>query len=104
MITVEVAGGSYWATQKTWLTDSLKSPVSLTALIDELGGQSEFRVWGLGDYRIEKHLLTHWLAGDGWGHFTVNMRFAEDRLRLYDRFVTDQSCLRLFINDLKLLG
>jgi len=93
LVTIQVADVSYQATQKAWLTDSLKSPDSLAALIDDLDGQGEFKVWGLGDYRLERDLLICQFIGDGRGHFTVDVRFAEGKLRIHDRFVTDQSCL-----------
>ncbi len=103
LVTIQVADISYKATQKAWLTDSLKSPGSLAALLDDLDGQGEFRVWGLGDYRLERDLLICQFIGDGRGHFTVDVCFAEGKLRIRDRFVTDQSCLRLFLNELKML-
>lgn len=104
LVTIQIADVSYEATQKAWLTESLKSPDSLATLLDNLDGQGEFRVWGLGDYRLERDLLVCEFIGDGRGHFTVAVRFAEGRLRIFDRFVADQTCLRLFLNELALLS
>ncbi len=72
--------------------------------MNDLDGQGEFCVWGLGDYRIEEDLLICQFTGDGRGHFTVKLRLAEGQLRICDRFVTAQTCIRPFLNELALLG
>ena len=106
MMDVRVAGPAYQVNERT-LTHSFRVAewiALFVALMDDLHGRGEFVVWGIGEYRIEGSLLRCQLAGDGRGHFAVDLSLAQGHLRLSDRFTTDQTCLALFIAELRRMG
>ena len=100
-INVQVASKIYQVSIEAELNNEVKSAKQLVALLDNLEGKAVFSIWGLGDYRTEGPLLVCNLAGDGLGHFTVHIVFSECGLKLSDFFVTDQTCLKIFIEALQ---
>ncbi|MBP7688954.1 MAG: hypothetical protein KA765_13640 [Thermoflexales bacterium] len=101
---VQVSGLKYQIYGQAGLSPQEIAAQPLAELLRDFKHATVFSIWGLGTYRVPGPLLTCKLAGDGLGHFTVDVEFAEDTCKLCDQFVTDQTCLRQFITNLQQLG
>ncbi len=101
---VQVLGPQYQIHGKAALDPQEIEVPSLTELLSDFQRTTIFSVWGLPIYQVAGPLLTCKLTGDGVGHFTVDVEFAEDTRRFSDQFVTEQTCLRQFITDRRRLG
>lgn len=102
-VELQVSAPAYSVRAAATVTRHDRGVAALIPLLDRDRGTATFSIWGLEDYRAEGPLLTCDLAGDGLGHFRVDLRLVDRDLTLSDRFVTDQTCLRRFIADMQQL-
>jgi len=103
-IEVMVAGPAYSLKARATLGMSDRAPSELLSAVTNAGGNASYELWGGGDYRTEGPLLTLKLVGDKLGHFKARISMAEGDLRFTDEFQTDQSCLSIFVAQLRGIG
>ncbi|HET6612629.1 MAG TPA: hypothetical protein VFG83_11595 [Kofleriaceae bacterium] len=103
---VTIAGRAHEA--HALVTPGSRDPAveALEALLESPDDTGSFSIWGDGHDNTETDvaLLTCAFAGDGNGHFSVALSFADGDVRVSDRFLTDDAALRRFVADLRSLG
>ena len=93
---VSVQGPNYSASANVPLSSLEVAQAGLASLLHKPSGVATLTIFGHRHYTIGGPLLVCSFVGDGKGHYTVGIAFAEARLRVKDEFLTDQTCLGLF--------